>query len=83
MTGAATSIYSITEARKDAKRADARQQDANAIAAQQVEASRVAAAQAVQQVKAAEAQAGSSSNLPLLIGAGIAGAALLIFILKR
>ncbi len=77
LTAAGTSVYSIAESRKTAKAADA-------LAAQAAEAARVTAEQTAAQVKqTVAAQAGQKDYTPVYIGAGIAGAALLIMFLKR
>lgn len=84
LTAAGTSVYSIAESRKTAKAADAREKEANAIAAQAAEAARVTAEQTATQVKqTVAAQAGQKDYTPVYIGAGIAGVALLIMLLKR
>ncbi len=84
LTAAGTTVYSISESRKTAKAADAREKDANAIAAKAAEAARVTAEQTSAQVKqVTAAQGGQKDNTPIYIGAGIAGVALLIMLLKR
>lgn len=82
LTAAGAATYGVIEARKASKKADANADKANKIAAEAAQAARLQAEATQVQIKQAEAQQATQSSMPLIIGAGIAGVGLLMFIMK-
>lgn len=83
LTAAGAATYGVIEARKASKKADSNADKDRKVAAEAAAAARLQAEATQAQVKQAETQQSTQSNMPLIIGAGIAGVGLLIFLMKR
>lgn len=86
LTSAGTTVYSVIEAKKQAKDAKKQQQDAEAAAAKATEAAATQAAQAQSQIRSTQQQQADekAKYTPWMIGAAALGSvALLLFLYKR